>query len=83
MQSKDVNDPRWLSVLAKKNLGVFPFVYAVKTTGVYCLIGCSARAPLLKNVEYFDLPRLAEIAGYRACKKCKPDINGNGLFLNA
>ncbi|MBL1406399.1 MAG: hypothetical protein COC00_010485 [Rhizobiales bacterium] len=71
----DENDPRWLSVLARENLGVPPFLYAVKTMGIYCLIGCSSRAPLLKNVEFFDLPEQAEQAGHRACKKCKPNQN--------
>ena len=71
----DESDPRWLSVLARKNQGIPPFIYAVKTMKVYCFIGCPSRAPLLKNVEFFDLPEQAEEAGYRACKKCKPDKN--------
>lgn len=71
----DENDPRWLSVLARKNLGIPPIIYAVKTIGIYCLIGCSSRAPLLKNVEFFSLPEKAELAGYRACKKCLPKEN--------
>lgn len=69
----DETDPRWLSVLARKNQGIPPFIYAVKTMGIYCLIGCPSRAPLLKNVEFFDRPELAVNAGHRACKKCKPD----------
>lgn len=71
----DENDPRWLSVLAKKNMGIPPFIYAVKTMEIYCLIGCASRAPLLKNVEFFDRPDQAVEAGHRACKKCKPDQN--------
>lgn len=71
----DENDPRWLSVLARKNLGVPPVLYAVKTMGIYCLIGCNSRAPLLKNVEFYDLPEQAENAGHRACKKCNPKEN--------
>lgn len=69
------NDPRWLSILARKNLGVPTFIYAVKTTGIYCLVGCSSRVPLLQNIELFNLPEEAEKAGHRACKKCTPKDN--------
>ncbi|MBV1862144.1 MAG: methylated-DNA--[protein]-cysteine S-methyltransferase [Nannocystaceae bacterium] len=48
-------------------------VYAVRTTGVYCCFGCASRAPLRKNVEFFEHPRDAERAGYRACKRCGPN----------
>jgi AraC family transcriptional regulator, regulatory protein of adaptative response / methylated-DNA-[protein]-cysteine methyltransferase len=47
--------------------------YAVRTTGIYCRPGCKSRTPLPKNVEYFQSPAAARAAGYRACKRCKPD----------
>ncbi|HXP94709.1 MAG TPA: methylated-DNA--[protein]-cysteine S-methyltransferase [Candidatus Binatia bacterium] len=47
--------------------------YAVKTTGIYCRSGCKSRAPLPKNVEPFETPQAARAAGYRACKRCRPD----------
>jgi AraC family transcriptional regulator of adaptative response/methylated-DNA-[protein]-cysteine methyltransferase len=53
------------------------FVIAVKTTGVYCRAGCGARAPLRKNVEFFVSVEDARAAGYRACKRCKPDETGS------
>lgn len=49
------------------------FVYAVSSTGIYCRSGCSSRLPLRKNVEFFDTTILAELAGYRACRRCSPD----------
>lgn len=49
------------------------FVYAVITTGVYCRPSCAARPPLRRNVVYFTTAAQAEAAGYRPCKRCKPE----------
>ncbi|MCG8315200.1 MAG: bifunctional DNA-binding transcriptional regulator/O6-methylguanine-DNA methyltransferase Ada [Pseudomonadales bacterium] len=49
------------------------FVYAVLTTGVYCCPSCSARTPLRENVRFFSSSEEADVAGFRACKRCKPD----------
>lgn len=49
------------------------FVYAVRSTGVYCRPGCGARRALRANVEFFATPDDAIEAGYRACKRCRPD----------
>ncbi|MEO9171279.1 MAG: methylated-DNA--[protein]-cysteine S-methyltransferase [Candidatus Baltobacteraceae bacterium] len=49
------------------------FVYAVKTTGVYCRPTCKSRRPLRANVEFFLGADEARAAGYRACKRCKPE----------
>ncbi len=49
------------------------FVGAVKTTGIYCKPSCPARRPLRKNVEFFWTGAEAEAAGFRTCKRCKPD----------
>src|SRR5579864_8279518 len=48
------------------------FWFSVRSTGVYCLPSCSARAPLRKNVAFHASPDAAEAAGFRACKRCKP-----------
>jgi len=48
------------------------FVVAVKTTGIFCRPGCSARTPKRENVEFFGQPREALEHGYRPCKVCKP-----------
>jgi AraC family transcriptional regulator, regulatory protein of adaptative response / methylated-DNA-[protein]-cysteine methyltransferase len=48
------------------------FVYAVKTTGVYCRPSCPSRRPLPASVEFFATGDLARAAGYRACKRCRP-----------
>lgn len=47
-------------------------VYAVRTTGVYCRIGCGSRRPLRANVEFFTDPDAAEAHGFRPCQRCHP-----------
>lgn len=49
------------------------FVYAVITTGIYCQPSCSARAARPENLRFFNSRELAKGAGFRACKRCKPD----------
>lgn len=49
------------------------FVYAVVTTGVYCRPSCAARRPRRDNARFFHTTEEARAAGYRACKRCKPD----------
>jgi DNA-3-methyladenine glycosylase II len=46
----------------------------VKTTGIYCLPSCPAKAPLPQNIVYFETPRQAERNGFRPCKRCFPDF---------
>jgi len=48
------------------------FFTGVKTTGVFCRPSCKARKPRPENVEYFTKSREALLAGYRACKRCRP-----------
>ena len=48
------------------------FVFAVRTTGIYCRPSCPSRRPRRNSVEFFPDPRQAERAGYRACLRCKP-----------
>jgi AraC family transcriptional regulator of adaptative response/methylated-DNA-[protein]-cysteine methyltransferase len=50
------------------------FLYAVKTTGIYCRPSCAARAARPENVAFFDGRVAAELAGYRPCKRCRPDL---------
>src|SRR5271165_3708631 len=52
------------------------FVYAVRTTGVYCRPSCGSRPARAENVVFFDTAGAAEAAGYRACRRCRPDEPG-------
>src|SRR5690606_14519514 len=49
------------------------FFVAVVTTGIYCRPICPARAPLERNVRYFDTAFAAAEAGFRPCLRCRPD----------
>ena len=57
---------------ARRTAGGKPF-YGVATTGVYCRLGCPSRRPNPRNVRYFETPAEAERAGFRSCKRCRPD----------
>ena len=61
-------DPRWRAVLARDPRADGRFVYAVRTTGVYCHPSSPSRLPRPQNVEFFDTPAAAEAAGYRASR---------------
>jgi AraC family transcriptional regulator, regulatory protein of adaptative response / DNA-3-methyladenine glycosylase II len=49
------------------------FFCAVRTTGVYCRPSCPARTPKRENVRLFPSAAAAHAAGFRACKRCRPD----------
>lgn len=62
-------DPRWQQVINRDASADGAFVYAVKTTGVYCYPSSPTRLPSPDNVEFFATPALAEAAGYRPSKR--------------
>lgn len=51
------------------------FVTAVRTTGIYCRPSCPVRLPLARNVAFFPSSAAAQRAGFRACKRCRPDAS--------
>lgn len=54
--------------------GRFGGVFAcVRTTGIFCRMTCPARTPLRRNVEFRETVASCEAAGFRACKRCRPD----------
>jgi AraC family transcriptional regulator, regulatory protein of adaptative response / methylated-DNA-[protein]-cysteine methyltransferase len=66
-------DAMWAAVVARDASFAGQFYIAVKTTGVYCRPGCPARLPKRDNVRFFDTRDEAERAGFRPCKRCKPN----------
>ena len=68
---------RWAAIVRREPDADGIFYYAVRTTGVFCRPSCGARRALRKNVRFFDTAAAAERAGFRACKRCRPD--GDGL----
>jgi AraC family transcriptional regulator, regulatory protein of adaptative response / methylated-DNA-[protein]-cysteine methyltransferase len=73
------DDARWAAVLARDPAAEGAFVYAVKTTGIYCGPTSSARLPKRENVEFFASAAAAEGAGYRASRRSSVDHTSAAL----
>lgn len=73
-----VAERRWQAVLGRAPDADGRFVYAVRSTGIYCRPTCPSARPLRRNVEFFADARGAARAGYRACKRCRPDDAAGG-----
>ncbi len=63
---------RWRIVLARDRRYDGAFVYAVRSTGIYCRPSCASRRPRRAQVTFFPIPEAAERAGFRACRRCRP-----------
>jgi len=68
-------DRKWQAVLERDPASDGAFVYAVSSTHVYCRPSCPSRRPLRTRVRFFDTPVAAELAGYRACRRCEPQAS--------
>lgn len=68
----NAQDPRWAAVLHRDKTADGQFVYAVKTTGIYCRPSCPSRQAKAEHIEFFTDNSAAEQAGYRPCKRCQP-----------
>src|SRR5258705_3726025 len=66
-------DPRWAAVVAGDRAADGKFYYSVETTGIYCRPSCPARHAKAINVRLHMTRGDAERAGFRPCKRCKPD----------
>ncbi|MFZ0694057.1 MAG: bifunctional DNA-binding transcriptional regulator/O6-methylguanine-DNA methyltransferase Ada [Alphaproteobacteria bacterium] len=66
------DDARWQAVLHRDRAADGAFVYAVRSTGVYCRPSCAARLPRRENVSFHANCGAAEAAGFRSCKRCRP-----------
>lgn len=74
MSRNDLSVERlWAAVLARDRSADGKFLYAVRTTGVYCRPSCAARRPRRENVAFHPTPAAAERAGFRPCKRCRPE----------
>jgi AraC family transcriptional regulator of adaptative response/methylated-DNA-[protein]-cysteine methyltransferase len=68
----NANQEKWTMVLGRETKADGRFVYAVKSTGIFCRPSCPSRRPRREMVEFFDSPAQAQQAGYRACRRCAP-----------
>ncbi|ASY76107.1 bifunctional transcriptional activator/DNA repair enzyme protein Ada [Pectobacterium polaris] len=64
-------DSRWQAVVTRNQAADGCFIYAVKTTGIYCAPSCASRQPLRENVVFFATADEAQAAGFRPCKRCR------------
>ncbi len=71
-------DEAWGQVLSRNS--DVAFFYGVTTTGVFCRPDCRSRRPLRANVRFFSTVETARAAGFRACKRCKPDVAAGGAW---
>ena len=67
------DDARWQAVLTRDAAANGVFCYAVRSTGIYCRPTCPSRRPRRERVVFFDAPETAERAGFRPCRRCRPN----------
>jgi AraC family transcriptional regulator, regulatory protein of adaptative response / methylated-DNA-[protein]-cysteine methyltransferase len=75
----DSDDARYAAVVARDASRDGAFYYAVRTTGVFCKPSCGARTPKRENVSFHLTIDAALAAGFRACKRCRPDQPADDL----
>lgn len=71
-QGETEHDPRWQSVIARDAAADGRFVYAVRTTGIFCRPSCPSRRAKPGNIRFYDTPAAAATAGFRPCLRCNP-----------
>ncbi len=67
------DEQRWAAVLRRDPRADGSFYYSVRTTRVYCRPTCAARPPRRENVHFHSTREEAERAGFRPCKRCRPN----------
>ncbi|MGV1015088.1 MAG: bifunctional DNA-binding transcriptional regulator/O6-methylguanine-DNA methyltransferase Ada, partial [Methyloceanibacter sp.] len=71
--ARALDDARWTAIMARDAAFDGDFFFSVETTGIYCRPSCPARRPKRAHVRVHETVKDAERAGYRPCKRCKPD----------
>ena len=72
LEGRTQSDSRWRAVVERDRHADGMFVYAVRSTGIYCRPSCASRKPAPSQVAFFDTTLEAEREGFRACKRCHP-----------
>jgi len=73
----------WGAVQRRDKSADGSFVYAVRSTGVYCRPSCSSRPARRENVSFYANPAAAEGAGFRPCKRCRPNEDADAQAAEA
>ncbi|WP_317205419.1 bifunctional DNA-binding transcriptional regulator/O6-methylguanine-DNA methyltransferase Ada [Janthinobacterium sp.] len=68
------DEQRWAAVQRRDGAADGLFYYSVRSTGVYCRPSCAARRALRRNVAFHASCAAAELAGFRPCLRCRPDL---------
>jgi len=76
MASPPDAETMWGAFLARDPRWDGRFVAAVRTTGIFCRPSCTCRRPLRRNVRFYRDPDTALRAGFRPCKRCRPELAG-------
>jgi AraC family transcriptional regulator of adaptative response/methylated-DNA-[protein]-cysteine methyltransferase len=81
--TQPIDSARWNAIVARDRAAAGRFVYAVRSTGIYCRPGCASRRPRRDRVAFFDTPADAEHAGFRPCRRCRPgDVGGTDPWID-
>lgn len=76
-------DPRWTAIAARDRAFDGQFYYSVRTTGIYCRPSCGARLANPRNVAFHASAADARAAGFRPCRRCRPDAESADAERNA
>ena len=69
------DEQRYTAALSKDARFDGVFFTAVRTTGIYCRPSCPAITPKRVNIVFYPTAAAAQQAGFRACKRCRPDAS--------
>lgn len=70
------DEAKWEAVMQRDPAADGVFYYSVRTTGVYCRPSCASRRAHRENIQFHASAQAAEQAGFRPCKRCRPDQQG-------
>src|SRR5262245_22082797 len=71
----------WQAVLHRDRASSGRFVYAVRSTRIYCKPSCPSRRPSRSQVVFFESGEAAKEAGFRACRRCRPDAGDSQTLM--
>jgi len=76
-------DEMWSAFLRRDRRYDGRFVTGVRTTGIFCRPTCTCRKPRRERVIFFASPSAASAAGFRPCKRCRPELEGGAAEADA
>src|SRR6202171_6161572 len=74
-------DRLWQATLRRDHRADGTFVFAVRSTHIYCRPSCPARRPLRRNTLFFGTAQESESQGFRPCRRCRPQEQQEAITL--